>query len=197
MTDTRLRMLVMLACGLTAVLAIEFLPAEPQADIDLPAARRAFKPHNNTPAGQLDKLTAQAEAILARPLFNPSRRSAPPPASAEITGSVPPRLSGVISNQSRRLAIFAAPDGKPIVVSEGDRVGPYVVRSIAPGEVTVIGHDGPRQLQPIFDNAPAAVANAKKAPEQPDPVAVAISNSRQALINLVLNGPPDPTQTGR
>jgi hypothetical protein len=47
--------------------------------------------------------------------------------------------------------IFAPERGKPIVAEEGSRIGPYLLRTIEPGQVTVIGPNGLRVLQPAHD----------------------------------------------
>jgi hypothetical protein len=92
-----------------------------------------------------------AATILARPLFSPARRP-PPSAAAEASGPVElGRLAGVLISQSGKRAIFAPERGKPIVAEEGSRIGPYLLRTIEPGQVTVIGPNGLRVLQPAHD----------------------------------------------
>jgi hypothetical protein len=97
------------------------------------------------------------KTILARPLFSPSRR---PPAVASAGALGPARLAGIVVSASSRQAIFApAGDGKPIAITEGGRVGAYVVTSIKPDQVVVVGPDGEHRLHPAFD-ASDHVANA-------------------------------------
>ncbi|MBV8573651.1 MAG: hypothetical protein JOZ58_01240 [Acetobacteraceae bacterium] len=89
--------------------------------------------------------------ILARPVFSPLRR---PPASAGAKGNGPPelgRLTGVLIANSEKRAIFASENGKPVVAEEGARIGAYEVRSIEPGQVTVLGPEGIRVLEPVYD----------------------------------------------
>lgn len=89
-------------------------------------------------------------AILGRPLFSPQRRlSADNKPSPHHERSFP-RLSGVVVAQGATAAIFAKPGKKPILVRIGERVGPYVVDSIAAGRVTVSGPSGKVVLQPQF-----------------------------------------------
>ena len=61
------------------------------------------------------------------------------------------RLTGVLVSRSEKRAIFASEGGKPIVAEEGTRIGAYVMQTIEPGQVTVIGPEGQRTLQPAYD----------------------------------------------
>jgi hypothetical protein len=91
--------------------------------------------------------------IVSRPLFSPDRR--PVAADARSVRGLP-RLTGIITDGSRRTAIFAAPaGGRPVVVEAGSRIGPYDVREIGDAEVTVVGPEGTMVVRPIFDPAPA------------------------------------------
>ncbi|MBV9735700.1 MAG: hypothetical protein JO209_07295 [Acidisphaera sp.] len=106
-----------------------------------------------TPAPAQAAWDALVATILARPLFSVSRRPAQEsPVAADQTASALPRVAGVLVGPSQRIAIFAAADGqnKPTVVAEGDRVAGFLVRSIAPGEVTLLGPQGTRVLRPSF-----------------------------------------------
>ena len=87
--------------------------------------------------------------ILARPLFNPSRR--PDAVAAAGLG----RLTGVTMSPAGKNAVFAGPaGGKPVVVGEGAYIGEDVVNSIDADAVTVIGPEGQRVLHPAFDPSP-------------------------------------------
>ncbi len=88
-------------------------------------------------------------AILARPLFSPSRR----PAAIVAAGREPlPRLTGIIIEKDRRTALFAAVDGgKPLALNEDGRVAGFTVQRIEAGEITLVGPGGPRSLRPTFD----------------------------------------------
>lgn len=55
----------------------------------------------------------------------------------------PPRLAGVFVSPAHRSAIFEASRGVPTVVEEGERIGDYLVRAIAPDSVE-IERDGKR-----------------------------------------------------
>ena len=109
------------------------------------AASANVPPHPESHVGQW------VATILARPLFAPLRR---PPASAAAKGNGPMklgRLTGVLIAHSEKRAIFAPETGKPLVAEEGARIGAYQVRSIEPGQVTVLGPEGLRVLEPIYD----------------------------------------------
>lgn len=88
------------------------------------------------------------EAMLARPLFTPGRAvphrdRAPAPVLA-----TPPRLTGLIVAERRGKAIFAGPDGKPIVLGEGGRLGPFTVVAVRPDGVELDGPPGVRMIRP-------------------------------------------------
>ena len=50
-----------------------------------------------------------------------------------------------------RQAIFAAPDGRLLLVDEGGRLGTFTVRSIRSGEVELAGTQGSTVLSPSPD----------------------------------------------
>jgi hypothetical protein len=107
--------------------------------------------------------------IVSRPLFSPDRRPVGPEAH-EVRGL--PRLTGIITSGSRRVAIFANPSGgHPTVVEVGSHVGAYDVRDIADSGVTVIGPEGATVIRPIFDTAAPVPARSPLAarPELPKP----------------------------
>jgi hypothetical protein len=107
-----------------------------------------------------DQAAGYVAAILARPLFSPSRRPNEPAATkvADLA-----RLTGVLVSPAGRRAIFAGPaGGKSVVVGEGGRIGEYVVSSIEVDAVTITGPVDQRILHPAFDPSlpppkPAAV----------------------------------------
>lgn len=153
--------------GLIAVIAAEFRDdgAQDVRGLSEPIPQRADQP----PSGRVEipgaEASRRAAVILARPLFNPNRR---PDASVAEAGPGLARLTGVITTTAGRSAIFAGPSGgKPIVVEEGGRIGPYVVGSIDGGTVTLIGPEGQRVLHPAFDPSPQA-----KPPGVPAPMSV-------------------------
>lgn len=118
-----------------------------------PPAREALGMPSGVPRQTL------VATILARPLFASNRR---PPAEAGTAradagpGTGLPRVAGVLVGPSGRSVIFAAEGTeKPMVMAEGDRVAGFVVQSIAPGQVTLLGPGGMRVLRPTFEPAGA------------------------------------------
>lgn len=97
-----------------------------------------------------------AGAILARPLFNPSRR---PVASVTAGAQQSLRLAGIIISPTGRKAIFAV-SGVPekagadktslrgMPVGEGEQAGPWHVRHIGAQTVEVDGAGGVQTLRP-------------------------------------------------
>ncbi len=146
--------LILLGSALAVIVVLEgasgnneFEPARPQTGAET-------APPGFSATGQADQAERWIATALARPLFSPDRRPPPPgggPGLAEI-----PRLSGILVTPAGRSAIFApAGASKPVVATEGTTLGAYVVKSIGPDEVTVVGPSGPRLLHPAFDPTPA------------------------------------------
>jgi hypothetical protein len=99
---------------------------------------------------------------LARPLYSATRR---PPQTADNAATDPgltdTRLTGIVTEPDRRLAIFAVTGGKPVVLTEGETVSGWRIDSISPREVSVSGPSGTKTLQPRIDqNAVAQPAGA-------------------------------------
>lgn len=157
----RLMLLAVTAAALGGVLAFELWDA-PEDDGPAPARTTAAAvpapaPSDPAAAGRQEWVAA----VLARPLFTPTRRPAPPepkPEPAEAAASGLPRVAGIIFHPGRKSVIFASDDpGKPIVVGEGSRFGAYSIEAIERGHVRVSGPDGTHVLRPSFDpNAPSA-----------------------------------------
>ncbi len=150
----------------------------------LPAPAGVFRlPHEGGTGPTLVSAVQPAEdeqTILARPLFNASRR---PPAVAEAgpSSTTLPRLSGIVVRGDFRRAVFEN-DGKPVVLGAGGRVGPYVVRAISRIAVTVSDADGDKTLHPAplpSDQETAANAAAPTAPITPAFLPPAFSNALQ------------------
>jgi hypothetical protein len=91
--------------------------------------------------------------ILARPLFSSTRRPAQDaPAAAAADGDLADtRLTGILTEPGRRMAIFAVTGGKPLKVAEGDEVSGWRVESITPREISLSGPGGTKTLQPKLD----------------------------------------------
>jgi hypothetical protein len=94
-----------------------------------------------------DSVVEREGDLLARPLFNASRRSASRP---EAVAEDLPRLAGLLVSPSGARAIFVPPSGPALVAVAGDRVGGYVVKSISGRDITLTGPGGERVLRPTF-----------------------------------------------
>jgi hypothetical protein len=146
--------LTALALALSGLLATEL-----QAPLFLPAPMDASQAHPFTiPANAKQRNSASQRetwvaTILARPLLSPTRRFPSAPVSKAPANDVP-RLTGVLVSEAGAGAIFAGADGKPVYVKAGDHVGPYLVRAISAGQVTVQGPAGLAILHPVL--APSA-----------------------------------------
>jgi len=96
------------------------------------------------------ELDGQVATVLARPLFNPTRRS---PALAESRSATELglenlRLAGIITAPDRRFAIFAVTGGKPLALGEGQTVSGWQIESITPREVSLSAFGGMMTLHP-------------------------------------------------
>jgi hypothetical protein len=142
-----------IALALGGVLYLEAGPGPSDTGAVEPAAGRMpemVRPGQHPPA---ENVAPWVATILARPLFSPTRR--PPAESAGPANAVAevPRLAGVLVSDTGGEAIFAQPGQKPSVVRTGDRIGPYQVKSISAGEVTLAGPAGSVTMHPVFASA--------------------------------------------
>jgi hypothetical protein len=128
------------------VLELNLVQDENQPAMAVPAVPDAGRPSRAAPHED------RAAAILARPLFSPSRR----PAVAVAFSSLP-RLTGTLISPSDRLALFAgnAEHSPYFVLGEGDQLGGWTVRAIDVGTVTVTGPNGKQELHVNFEGVPA------------------------------------------
>ncbi len=131
-------------------------PAGSPLTLNLPLARVAAG------LGDATQVQAWVTTILARPLFETSRR--PPATAATATSeSAFPRLAGIMISPGRREAIFAVPGkSQPVVVTAGSRLNGVLIKTIQVGEISVVDSHGTRTIHPSFDKtaggAPAARA---------------------------------------
>ena len=171
MTRLAIIPLGLLAAALAGVLFLETRPDAPAVDAVAPRAAPAVSPPGQ-PAPGPDRIGPWVATILARPLFEPSRR--PPAVEAAAGGAIAvlPRVTGVLVGPTGRSVIFAGSgNGRPLVAREGTRVGPFTVQSIDIGAVTILGPDGPRVLHPSFDTAAGTTAGSPAAAAPAPPVA--------------------------
>lgn len=119
------------------------------------------------------------ETTLARPLFSSTRRP-PQNASAGATQDADladTRLTGIVTEPARRIAIFAVNGEKPLKLTEGEAVSGWRIESITPREVSLSGPSGTKTLQPKLDpslaSPPGQAALANAAGRVPNPAAAA------------------------
>jgi hypothetical protein len=170
--------LILLLAGCVLFAAVVATEIEPARDPPEGAPAAAAAPPNAPPAparvrrepgGRYEPLL---ETILARPLFDSTRR--PPPRGGDDEGTdsalVDTRLTGIVTEPGHRIAIFAPVGAKALTVTEGDTVDGWRVESITPREVSLSGPDGIKTLQPKFDpnlvpaSGPPSIANLPAGP---------------------------------
>jgi hypothetical protein len=157
-------------------------PGKPPPKSDEPAAVQ-----NDQPA--INQLTS---AILARPLFSPTRR--PAEAAAADHSETPlsdMRLTGILITPDQHLAIFAPAGGKPLVRSEGEMISDWRIESIADQSVSLTGPTGATTLEPKADPNLIRIQAAKPAAAPPPQPAAAAANSQPApAANAPVRPPP-------
>ncbi len=157
MSGLRMGILSVLSIAFAAIIGLELSSgpgSESAGNVASPAspAQSPAPPNGESAAARTSESVA---TILARPLFDPHRRPQPGAADGAPAATGLPRLAGLIVGPSGRAAIFASDaGGKPTVVAEGARIGPYLVQSIQADEAVVRGPDGVLTLHPTFQSAP-------------------------------------------
>jgi hypothetical protein len=149
-----------LAGALALVLVVEWIaPAPGDAGSTPPPALPAAT------AQVVDVAVSQwGSDVLARPLFNPSRR---PDASAGGDDGGLPRLSAIIVTGHEGTAIFAADGQKPQSVGVGGEIDGDKLLRVDPDEVELLSPSGPLILRPQFappGSGSGAAANASATP---------------------------------
>ena len=147
--------LFLLTGGCVLFGAILFLELDAGGE-DTSQAVEIARRHEPAPAmrrQQIPKLDDLVATILARPLFSSTRR---PPQNASAGASADndladTRLTGIVTEPGRRLAIFAVNGEKPLKVAEGDAVSGWRIESISAREVSLSGPGGSKTLQPKMD----------------------------------------------
>jgi hypothetical protein len=142
--------LAVLAAALGGVIAIESIPdqrAEP-----LPRSAESLNQLSvAAPSGGVRQVNAWVATILARPLFEPSRRPLATATGQGAAGTGVPRLTGIVILPGKRAAIFAVPGrDRPVVVLAGSRIDGMLIQRIDPGQVVVVDTAGSRVVRPSF-----------------------------------------------
>jgi hypothetical protein len=153
MTDRLAIYLLLAGCLIFgAIVLIEITPAvrDDPSTAEIPGRPNAAAPPvNRPPSERIDELLATA---LARPLFSSSRR---PPQSAVNDGGgadfADTRLTGIVTEPGRRIAIFAVNGAKSLRLTEGEAVSGWRIESITPRDVSLSGPGGSKTLEPKVD----------------------------------------------
>ena len=163
-----------------AIVFLELLPAatDEQGRSELPRRPDMPPAPRRQQSARLEELLA---TVLGRPLFSSSRR--PPQTAADNSGGTSDladtRLTGIVTEPGRSIAIFAVNGAKPLKLTEGEAVSGWRIESITPREVALSGPGGAKTLAPKIDPnlaattpgpAPAAAA-AVRPPVPPSPAA--------------------------
>ena len=134
-----------------AAILFELGPADSEAPILAAAEPRAqVAPPKRPQPPPVEELVATA---VARPLFSPTRRPAEraSPTTASDSDISDIRLTGIVMEPDRHLAIFAVAGAKPVVRAEGESLKEWRLDSISPTEVSLSGPAGSRTLAPKTD----------------------------------------------
>ena len=177
---SRLAIYLLLA-GCLVFGGIVFIELQPDAT-DEPAPSEVSRRPNMPSAvhrPQSARLEELLTTVLGRPLFSSSRR--PPQTAANDSGGTSDladtRLTGIVTEPGRSIAIFAVNGAKPLKLTEGEAVSGWRIESITPREVGLSGPGGSKTLTPKIDpnlaappSGPAAAA-AVRPPIPPSPAA--------------------------
>ena len=136
----------------------------------LPTIARTEAP--TAPGAQRPRADELVQTTLAQPLFSATRR---PPEQAKTGPSADPgmgniRLTGIVIEADRHVAVVAVPGAKPLVRSEGEAVNEWHLDSISLREVSLSGPGGIMTLEPKSDPTmvrPTQAARPVVSPTQP------------------------------
>ncbi len=170
----RTLVLLLAGCALFAsVIFVELMLDDAGASTSVPVAMRPEP--GIPPRAQGPRVDDLLTTILGSPLFSPTRQPAArenPDVSAGFS-LTDVRLTGIVIEPGRHLAIFAVPGAKPMVRSEGEAMNDWRVDSITLGKVVLSGPGGSTTLQPKIDASLVRRAPVPPRPAQSLPRAVA------------------------
>ena len=178
------------AALLAAVLVLELHAGDAETlPVVAPAPAPAPEAAARVRSPRADELV---ETALSRPLFAPTRR---PPTQAKVGHAAGPelpdmRLTGVIIEGERRLAVFAVPGAKPLVRSEGDALNEWRLDSISLHEVELSGPGRVITLEPKSD--PGLVRPPRAARSAGNPAQPGAINGRPAANTPTAAAQPKP-----
>jgi hypothetical protein len=196
------RRILYLLAGCLVFGAILFFELGSAGDWDamLPEIEPRSDPARAAPPRQEPQSAELLDAILARPLFNTSRR--PETGAVAAIGDTDlddKRLTGILIKPGRHVAIFAVKDARALIVGEGEAMSGWRIASISPREVALSGPAGEKTLRPQpdpnLDHPPGAPAVTGVA--QPIGPVPAVAASRRAKApNIPGIPPPRPAPVG-
>jgi hypothetical protein len=179
--------LLLTAClvlGVTVFIELQPTATDEAAPTELPRRPNMPPADRRQQSAHLEELLA---TVLGRPLFSSARR--PPQTAANDNAGTSDladtRLTGIVTEPGRSIAIFAVNGAKPLKLTEGEAVSGWRIESITPREVALSGPGGAKTLSPKIDPnlaappsgpTPAAPAVARP-PVPPSPAAAAPARS--------------------
>jgi len=159
-------------------------------------ARVAEPPAARPQRPQIDALVATS---LARPLFSPTRKPSDRATDGRPADEGLPnvRLTGIVIEPDHHLAIFAVPNAKPLVRSEGETVDDWKLESIGPRQVSLSGPTGVTTLEPKTDPNIIRPAVPQPGPTPGQPAATPVQPAAAAGQPVTPGRPPLPVALGR
>jgi general secretion pathway protein N len=203
MTDRLAIYLLLAGCLiLGATVVVEVAPAarDDQLAAEISGRRDAAAPAmHRPPSERIDELLG---TVLARPLFSSTRR--PPPSAVNDGGGADfadTRLTGIVTEPGRHIAIFAVNGAKSLRLTEGEAVSGWRIESITPREVSLSGPGGSKTLEPKVDPnlVPPAPGPTPAVPAGVRPAAVpaAAAAARPGVSPVPGLPPPRPARVER
>ncbi|MDR3436836.1 hypothetical protein [Telmatospirillum sp.] len=180
--DVRARVPLALAAVTVVVIAIEAASLGFGGTL-VPPPQRLAPPPEPPAAAPLSSL----ETIFARPLFQPGRRSSGHQTTTARGTETLPRLTGIVVDGEKKIAVFQPAGEKPRVVKEGDAIGGWTIQAIGRRQVVLQKPGGTMTIEPAKDlggSPAAAVQTNRNVPFQgttpPAPMSGAPLNPGQA-----------------
>jgi hypothetical protein len=165
--SNRLLVLLLVACAsLIGLIAFEFTSMNSDSPVvEATALQAASAPKPPLPGPNVADLVA---TTLAGPLFSPTRRPSEQAGAEAASDLADFRLSGIVIEPDRRIAIFAA-GAKPFIRAEGESLNNWRLDNISPYAVSLSGPEGTRTLEPKADKnlvrpAPPTAAAGQRGP---------------------------------
>jgi hypothetical protein len=108
-------------------------------------------------AGQPFAAAGAVEVIFSRPLFQPGRRSQGGEMIVRGDDALP-RLTGIVVDRDRRVAVFQPVGEKPRTLKEGDSLGGWTIQTIGHRQVVLQKSGGTMTIEPAKETVGAGSA---------------------------------------